>query len=346
LLIAVLLVTVCVSCVQDVVVTLTFDANGGTGEMQPQQMHSTKQAVIDENKFTRVNYLFSGWNTNADGTGTHYDDRQLIQIKSDLTLYAQWHLRDDIVFLQSDTKKWENGKMYSLNEDVTISGRVNVNGTVFLILVDGYTLTCPEGISIPEGNCLMIFAPGEGSGKLVAKGKWAQPGIGCTFHDEYEKYKMGTLIIYGGDIEAEGGETAAGIGGSRNGSGGTVRIFGGKIKATGGDWGAGIGGGKDKSGCNLYVFGGDIETYGGSDSYGIGLGGGNTAGLAQLYVYGGNLYAKGGMDFYGQLCCALCTGTTLYEGVKMEQSPNNKDWHPYEPDPKYWRSEPYIRSYK
>ena len=344
MLIAVLLVTVCVSCVHDVVVTVTFAANGGSGEMQSQQMHSTRSTMIDENKFTRVNYLFNGWNTKADGTGTHYDDRQSVKMKNDVTLYAQWHLRDNVIFLQPDTKEWENGKIYSLDGDVTISGRVNVKGRVFLILPNGFTLTSERGINIDNGNTLIIF--GEENGKLVTRGKWAQPGIGCTFHSEYEKYKMGTLIIYGGDIEAEGGETAAGIGGSRNGSGGTVRIFGGKVKATGGDWGAGIGGGKDKSGCNLYVFGGDIKTYGGSDSYGIGLGGGNTAGQAQLYVYGGNLYAKGGMDFYGQLCCALCTATTLYSGVKMEQSSNDEDWHPYEPDPKYWRSEPYIRSYK
>lgn len=35
-------------------------------------------------------YKFTGWNTVADGTGTHYDEKQVYNLNADLELYAQW----------------------------------------------------------------------------------------------------------------------------------------------------------------------------------------------------------------------------------------------------------------
>ncbi|MBQ2447953.1 MAG: InlB B-repeat-containing protein, partial [Bacteroidales bacterium] len=42
------------------------------------------------NTFTRDGYNFTGWNTNADGSGTSYTDKQSITLSQDITLYAQW----------------------------------------------------------------------------------------------------------------------------------------------------------------------------------------------------------------------------------------------------------------
>lgn len=40
-------------------------------------------------------YIFNGWNTSADGTGTHYDAGDKITIKgSNVTLYAEWYLQN------------------------------------------------------------------------------------------------------------------------------------------------------------------------------------------------------------------------------------------------------------
>lgn len=40
-------------------------------------------------------YIFNGWNTSADGTGTHYDAGEKIVIKdSNVTLYAEWYLQN------------------------------------------------------------------------------------------------------------------------------------------------------------------------------------------------------------------------------------------------------------
>lgn len=69
--------------------TVTFDANGGTGTMNPQLFSSQSQALTI-NGFSRTGYSFVGWNTSADGKGTSYTDMQVTNFTSNTTLYAQW----------------------------------------------------------------------------------------------------------------------------------------------------------------------------------------------------------------------------------------------------------------
>ncbi len=73
-----------------------FDANGGTGTMNDQEFTISDPAVpLTQNAFTRTGYVFRGWNTAADGSGTHYDDEEAVRdlsiIDNDVvTLYADW----------------------------------------------------------------------------------------------------------------------------------------------------------------------------------------------------------------------------------------------------------------
>ena len=73
-------------------VKVTFDANGGTGEMRPQQYVVGSPQVLRSNEFTSdtEGYVFVCWNTMPDGSGTSYLDGQIITVTSDITLYAQW----------------------------------------------------------------------------------------------------------------------------------------------------------------------------------------------------------------------------------------------------------------
>ncbi len=50
--------------------TVTFNANGGTGTMAPQ--NDNTPTALTTNTFTRTGYTFVGWNTVAGGTGTAY----------------------------------------------------------------------------------------------------------------------------------------------------------------------------------------------------------------------------------------------------------------------------------
>lgn len=69
---------------------ITFDANGGTGEMPIQKIEGT--ANININTYTRSGYNFIGWNTAVNGSGTSYSDNQSITLTEDVTLYAQWRV--------------------------------------------------------------------------------------------------------------------------------------------------------------------------------------------------------------------------------------------------------------
>ena len=75
--------------------TVKFDANGGTGSMSNQSHTYGVSKALTANAFTRTGYTFEGWNTNANGTGTSYTDKQSVSNLSStdgatITLYAQW----------------------------------------------------------------------------------------------------------------------------------------------------------------------------------------------------------------------------------------------------------------
>ena len=72
------------------VFTVNFQANGGSGTMASQSFASNIPQALNGNAFTLAHYVFRGWNTAADGSGTGYGDGQTILNAGNLTLYAQW----------------------------------------------------------------------------------------------------------------------------------------------------------------------------------------------------------------------------------------------------------------
>lgn len=58
----------------------------------------------------------------------------------------------------TDQTEWTDGTWYVLKDDITISSRITVNGTVNLILCDGAALTASKGIVVAGTNTLNIYA--------------------------------------------------------------------------------------------------------------------------------------------------------------------------------------------
>jgi hypothetical protein len=48
--------------------------------------------------FANPSHTFLDWNTTADGSGTSYSDGAQFSFKSDLVLYAQWTLTEDVIY--------------------------------------------------------------------------------------------------------------------------------------------------------------------------------------------------------------------------------------------------------
>ena len=78
--------------------TLSFNANGGSGSMDSQEISGGLEFTLPKNTFTREDFNFAGWNTAADGSGTFYADEATASFVENTTLYAQWTQNREITF--------------------------------------------------------------------------------------------------------------------------------------------------------------------------------------------------------------------------------------------------------
>ncbi|NMN02490.1 InlB B-repeat-containing protein [Bifidobacterium panos] len=89
-------------------VTVSFNANGGSGSMGSQVFASGVSQSLSSNKFTKEECTFTGWNTRKDGTGTAYNNYGSYAFSQNTTLYAQWKTQTYRVQFSSngDTSYW------------------------------------------------------------------------------------------------------------------------------------------------------------------------------------------------------------------------------------------------
>jgi len=150
--------------------------------------------------------------------------------------------------------------------DTTISSRVQVSGKVHLIITAAKTLTCEDGINVPNNSSLTVYGGDDSSSILNAKVKagGSHAAIGGAASST-----GGEIIIKSGtvNVSENKGNRNAGIGGGDNGTFQLVEIYGGNITATGSDSGPGIGNGAGakygpgESG-NVCIYGGNIKAVG------------------------------------------------------------------------------------
>lgn len=80
---------------------VTYDGNGNTSGIAPSDSDTTVTVSDNTGSLKKVGYAFRGWNTQADGTGTHYDPGTTFGIvHQNVTLYVQWKF-SQLVILSS-----------------------------------------------------------------------------------------------------------------------------------------------------------------------------------------------------------------------------------------------------
>ncbi len=82
--------------------TVTFDSNddqhqsGTTTGSVPSPISKVSGGTVtipgNTGTLTRQGFVFDGWNTSSDGSGTPYEENDTFAISSDVTLYAQWSI--------------------------------------------------------------------------------------------------------------------------------------------------------------------------------------------------------------------------------------------------------------
>ena len=75
---------------------VNYNANGGSGSTASQRFTENENKSLSENGFKRAGHQFVGWNTQANGSGTSYANKQIVKNltnvdESTVTLYAQWY---------------------------------------------------------------------------------------------------------------------------------------------------------------------------------------------------------------------------------------------------------------
>ena len=289
---------------------LTYKANGGTGADVVQQLVTNAAFPVAKNTFTREEYTFSSWNTEADGSGDSYKPGDMFTLTGDTTLYAEW--KENAIDLENGTYPSSYGVTYADNVftithagSYIVSGSTTANRIVVQNNLTNVTVTLKDASIDVSGTGGCAFALGDetnvtlklnGANNLLKSGRDGA-GAGsaglCVPQGATLTITGDTPTVITGGSGGDGCGGGAGIGGGGNCgtvifNGGTVTAYGGNggtnsgggagIGGSGGTGGrAGIGGG---SGGNVTfnegtvtAYGGDGGTYGGGGA-GIGGGGG------------------------------------------------------------------------
>ena len=113
--------------VKEYQVKLTYDANGGEGAIDSATGAAGESVTVAENVFTRNNYTFTGWNTQADGKGTAYKPGDSFMLTDeDTVLYAQWN------------------KLVTVSFDLCGHGGANISSQTFVGGNKASELTAPK----------------------------------------------------------------------------------------------------------------------------------------------------------------------------------------------------------
>ncbi|MBP5392764.1 MAG: InlB B-repeat-containing protein, partial [Bacteroidaceae bacterium] len=151
---------------------VTYKANGGTGSDVVETYYQGYNVPVAANTFTRFGYIFSKWNTSADGTGTDYlPEATITNISANIDLYAQWEESSEIIYdftkidgfsgwntaYQKHVVNYDDATVTFISADrqpnSAISDQpVTKGGDVSLVLTDGSTINSATFVCTQWGD--------------------------------------------------------------------------------------------------------------------------------------------------------------------------------------------------
>ena len=199
--------------------SLTYNGNGGAladgnvsyGDSENiLETYETKASIqVDANSFIRDNYTFTGWNTQADGSGAAYTAEAAVELTAQnntATLYAQWEENEKYDYTVIYDPNYEGG-----GDPITdTENGEQIYDPTYEIEVDenpfereGYTF---EGWSeTPNGE--IVYKEGDvigmaGGGEVVLYAQW--------IINEYDYSVIYMVRVDGGQYQAFAGQLPAG----------------------------------------------------------------------------------------------------------------------------------------
>lgn len=127
-------------------VNLSYNPNApaGTWSNMPDGNQYVKDSIVTVSTKTptRSGYTFTGWNTNANGTGTAYSGGQTFKITKDTTLYAQWEPKNGtkytVEYYYEEEGEYPETATSSVERTGTTEATANVKDSDKTPAKDGY----------------------------------------------------------------------------------------------------------------------------------------------------------------------------------------------------------------
>ena len=201
-------------------ITVSFDGNKSTGgKMDALQVKKGEEFKLTKNAFEKEDYIFTGWNTAADGSGTTYANEGTAKFDKDTTLYAQWLEEVTITFNANDgseapeTKTQKVGKGVKTALDLNTFERTGFYFSHWNTHPDDKQDEYADGANITPESDLVLYAiwsdnpvitlnKGTGISEVTGSGSYApetEVTINATVADGYTWSKW-TQTTGGADV--------------------------------------------------------------------------------------------------------------------------------------------------
>ena len=168
--------------------TVVFDRNSDYPFTWSQSIAVGEEKALDEmpTYITRTGYVFTEWNTAADGTGTRYADgatvKDLAASGETITLYAQWRstgtysvtYNANFVASGATAPRTQGAYSYTIDEEITLQS-IEYFAEYYGFTRAGYTFTgwntAPDGSGAAYADQAAVtnLAPADGSAVLYAQ---------------------------------------------------------------------------------------------------------------------------------------------------------------------------------
>ncbi len=103
---------------------IVFNNNTGSGIMPDQEINYDEDTKLNKNTFTKTGYTFDKWNTKDDGSGTSYNDEEIIKnlaTSGNKILYAIWKA-NDLIFDNQTLQNGVYGTLYTSSFEPATNG--------------------------------------------------------------------------------------------------------------------------------------------------------------------------------------------------------------------------------
>lgn len=186
-------------------ITLSFNGNGATSgsidSMTYTRLFSPGETVsftCPTGGFSRSGYIFLGWNTKADGSGTVYKEGSTISISNSTTLYAIWIAAITITYTKNRTipsnaswatSYWDAGPMDCLAIEYWAPSVCSTYGKSWTIEA-GRNFGNNQTLTVPSGGSIFVWC----QNRYVSNTSFSTGPVYCDI------FYNGSSIAYGSPI--------------------------------------------------------------------------------------------------------------------------------------------------